>query len=169
MIVGDEFQNDNNGALKNIQEKLYGQSVSVIFQVAREQYITADSILEAKHPYIPLLIKMEFFDHRVLQSAHDTIAAAFRYKNQNIKQLDLFENVKEESNEYIKFWNDWLYDELCVLKGNAIFVRNVVEAVIHSSNERGYAAEERLHEFLVDYYSTEELSNNVSCKVSPQR
>ncbi|WP_334048037.1 hypothetical protein [Alteromonas gracilis] len=98
----------------------------------------------------------------MLQNAHDTIAAAFRFKNQNIKQFELFEKFKDVSDKYVKFWSDWLYDELSILKDNAIFVRNVVKAVLHRSNERGYAAEEKLHEFLVDYYSIEELSNSIN-------
>ncbi|MCP9478738.1 hypothetical protein NNA33_12490 [Marisediminitalea aggregata] len=156
MIVGNRFENDNNEALKNVQEKSYGQSLSSMFNVAKKQYITADSILQANHPNIPLLNKINSFDHRVLQAAHDNIAAAFRYRNQNIKQLNLFDNIKDEPNEYMKLWKDWLCDELSELKENANFVRNVIEAVIHSNEEQGYAAEDRLHELLVNYYAIEE-------------
>lgn len=156
MIVGNRFENDNNEVLKNVQVKSYGQSLSLIFDVAKKQYITADSILQANHPNIPLLNKINSFDHRVLQAAHDTIAAAFRYKNQSIKQLCLFDRVNDESNEYMKLWEDWLCNELSVLKENANFVRNVIEAVIHSNEEKGYAAEDRLHKFLADYYSIED-------------
>ena len=160
MIIINRFENDNNEVQKNVQVKSYGQSLSLIFDVAKKQYITADSILQANHPNIPLLNRINSFDHRVLQAAHDTIATAFRYKNQNIKQLNLFDKVKDESNEYMKLWEDWLCNELSVLKENANFVRNVIEAVIHSNEEKGYAAEDRLHEFLVDYYSIKEWSRN---------
>ena len=156
MIVGNRFQNDNNELLKNIQKESYGKTLSLIFNVAKKQYIAADSILQANHPNIPLLNKINSIDHRVLQAAHDNIAAAFRYKNQNIKQLKLFNNINDESSEYIKVWSDWIYNELSSLKDNAIFVRNVIEAVIHSNTEQGYTAEDRLHEFLVDYYSIKE-------------
>ena len=87
MIVGNSFENDNNEVLKYVQVKSYGQSLSLIFDVVKKQYITADSILQANHPNIPLLNKINSFDHRVLQAAHDNIAAAFRYRNQNIKKL----------------------------------------------------------------------------------
>lgn len=156
MIVGDSFQNDNNELLKKVQEESYGTNLSLIFSVAKKQYINANLILQVNHPNIPLLTKINSFDHRVLQAAHDTIAAAFRYKNQNIKQLNLFDNINDESSEYIKLWEGWLYNELSVLKESADFVRNVIEAVIHSNEEQGYAAEDRLHGFLADYYSVED-------------
>ena len=60
----------------------------------------------------------------------------------------------------MKLWSEWIYNELSSLKDNAIFVRNVIEAVIHSNTEQGYTAEDRLHEFLVDYYSIKEWSRN---------
>jgi len=160
VIVGNRFENDNNEALKNVQEKSYGQSLTLIFNVAKKQYITADSILQANHPNIPLLNKINSIDHRVLQAAHDNIAAAFRFRSQYIRQLNLFDKVKDESNEYMKLWSEWIYNELSSLKDNAIFVRNVIEAVIHSNTEQGYTAEDRLHEFLVDYYSIKEWSRN---------
>ena len=74
MIVGNRFQNDNNELLKNIQKESYGKTLSLIFNVAKKQYITADSILQANHPNIPLLNKINSIDHRVLQAAHDNIA-----------------------------------------------------------------------------------------------
>lgn len=156
MIVGDSFQNDNNELLKNVQEESYGTNLSLIFSVAKKQYINANLILQVNHSNIPLLTKINSFDHRVLQAAHDTIAAAFRYKNQNIKQLNLFDNINDESSEYNKLWSEWIYNELSNLKDNATFVRNVIEALIHSNKEQGYAAEDRLHEFLADYYSVED-------------
>lgn len=156
MIVGNRFQNDNNELLKNIQKESYGKTLSLIFNVAKKQYMTADSILQANHPNIPLLNKINSIDHRVLQAAHDNIAAAFRFRSQDIRQLNLFDKVKDESNEYMKLWSEWIYNELSVLKENANFVRNVIEAVIHSNEEKGYAAEDRLHKFLADYYSIED-------------
>jgi len=161
VIIGKSFKNDINESLKNIQHEFYDRSLSLILAVAKNQYIIADSILQAGHPNIPLLDKINSFDHRTLQDTHDIMAAVFRYRHQKSGQSNLFDSPEDEPIEYQKLWCDWLNDELSSLKDNASFVRNVIEAVVHSNKDEGYAAEGNLYEFLVGYYSIEEWNRNL--------
>lgn len=158
MIIGKSFENDDNDLLKCIQHDSYDHNLVLLFEVAREQYIIADLILQTNHPNISLLTKVNAFDHRTLQNAHDILAIVFRHRNQNLEQLELFDSAGNESSRYLRLWSDWLRSELSSLKSEPAFVRNVIEAVIYSNKDKGYAAEDRLQRFLYCHYEVNEWS-----------
>lgn len=158
MIISKFFDDDDNALLKGIQHDSYGHSLDLLYRVAKEQYIIADLILQTNHPNISLLTEVKAFDHRTLQDTHDTLAAVFRYRNQNLEQLELFDRAGDESSRYLRLWSDWLRSELSSLKSESAFIRNIVEAVIYSNKDKGYAAEDRLQRFLFSYYEVNEWS-----------
>lgn len=93
------------------------------------------------------------FDHRVLQDAHDIIAAAFRHHNDDGGQLRLLEDADKQRTRYVHEWNEWLERQLLWFLRQPPFVRSVVECVIFTNNVMGYMAEDRLCDFLLTHYN----------------
>jgi len=83
MLVYDYFTNDNNEAIKNLQHEMYEYSVDTIFTTVRRLFGTSDdTAFDYTFDEIIKLKEIDGFDHRLLQGAHDAIAAIFRYKVQ---------------------------------------------------------------------------------------
>lgn len=148
MILSEEFQGDDNSRLKAVQHDLYPESVAAIFDTARRAMVLADAVLMTNLELVRKAKAITHFDHRVLQAAHDILAARYRYLHDDAGQTDLFETTGLEL-RYTRNWSGWLDAELQKLARIPVFVRSAVEAVVFSNSEFGNVAEDQLCNTLV--------------------
>ena len=147
MIVTDVFFDDTNKNLKYAQHDAYFQSVTSIFKAARERIVNAARLLEVELPFVEKLLDIETFDHRVLQDAHDILAAVYRLK------ATQFSSTNQAS---LDDWLAWLRAEIKFLTEHDHFTRSVTNAVLFENSDLGSAAEEDLGRFLVQRYKLNE-------------
>jgi len=152
LIVSTSYPSDDNDQLKDVQHELYWQLVPRLFAVARAELLRADEILDAKVLIAEKARAIERLDHRVLQDAHDIMAAAFRYGHDDGGQLRLLETEADRAERYRAAWLEWFETELEALAKMPRFVRSTVQAVVLANTELGYAAERDVGELLVSRY-----------------
>lgn len=153
MIIFRVYDNDCNKVLKRVQHDEYMRSIVSIFNVAKTALVRADAIIGSDLLIVEEARAVTTFDHRVLQDAHDIIAAAYRYQYDDGGQLHLFDESGAQRIRYLRQWTQWLADQLLELTGYPQFVRSVVECVIFSNTEMGYMAENRVCDILLTHYS----------------
>ena len=154
MIIGEAYISDNNKALKMAQHETYSHNIVAIFEMARSEFVRADAILNAQLLIAETAESINKFDHRVLQDAHDIMAASYRYRCDDGVQPRLWPEGGERSS-YGPRWNRWFTLELEKMIKHPSFVRAVVEAVVFSNTELGYMAEHRMCQLLVAYFEME--------------
>jgi hypothetical protein len=162
MIVGDRFEGDNNDVLKWVQHDLYWTLLPMLFLYMKNRYLWATSYTGVDTDLSKKIIEIDRFDHRVLQDAHDKIAAFFRYEfpdklSQMVipgtipdcKELNLEETLKEC---YRREWTKYWYKEIRKLSNEPIIARAIITAVSYQNTDEGYEAEDLLLELLHDRY-----------------
>jgi hypothetical protein len=107
MLVYSYFDGDNDEALKDLQYEMYSYSISTIFTHIKQIYLDNKyTILYLSDNEIEHLNKINGFSHHLLQSAHDMLAAVFRYKaKEGAFEKELF----DESNDNIKYLFSTVY------------------------------------------------------------
>lgn len=162
MIVFNVYEHDTNEVLKLAQHDCYGGKVAHMFAQAQRRFIQADMILQTNLPIIKEIHPIDRIDHRVLQDAHDIIAAAYRYDCDDGGQLNLFRQDKNSREDHIRKWTQWYESKITELLENPAFVRFVVLAVLHTNTKTGYEFEHRLCDFLICHFSMGDWSGKVS-------
>ena len=171
MLVADEFLGDDNAVLKDIQHENYGteHGVALLYRASERRYTAAIRLLSVSTDLWEMMKRhdetyysnmkypvlkdepIRCFDHRVLQSAHDTIAAAFRSRNKDL-WVPLFqedENTKAVTKmAWLTFWSS----EVERLAANDEIAKAILTAVAFQNGERGYAAEKELDRLLRSEY-----------------
>ena len=153
MILSNVYENDCNRLLKDVQHDEYPRSIGTIFKSARDGLIRADAILGSNLLITEKAREVQSFDHRVLQDAHDIIAAAFRYRHDDGGQLRLGEDPEHQRLRYLRAWINWLNEQLGELVHYPQFVRSTVECIVFSNTAMGYMAEDRLCDVLLTHFS----------------
>ena len=153
MIISTVYVNDHSKLLKDAQHDGYFRSIGNIFKAARVELLRADAILGSNLLIAEKARDINTFDHRVLQDAHDIIAAAFRYQHDDGGQLRLGENPETQRLRYLRSWTLWLDEQLQELVHYTQFVRSTVECIVFSNTEVGYMAENRLCDLLLTHFS----------------
>ena len=77
MIVGRCFHGDDGNDVMWLQHDVYNEALGIISGICQEYTNLAHRILDADPPRLETITS---YDHRTLQRAHDTIAAAWRYR-----------------------------------------------------------------------------------------
>lgn len=153
MILSESFVGDNNATLKSIQHQLYAGLLFYLFDYPRRRFIEACKLLEQDLELAERLEVTSSFDHRVLQDAHDIIAARYRYIEEEAMQPPLFSFLPHYSNDPIENrWCEYFHREVQRLTAFNAFTRALVIAVACQNTEAGYCAERMLCEFLVVEY-----------------
>lgn len=159
MIIGKAYKFDNNELLKDAQHELYRNHVFMLFAVAKSKIIQADAILDANLLITEKVKEINRFDHRVLQDAHDIIAAAYRYHNDDGGQMNLLHLDEALLDRYKTEWAKWFSQELVTLLSYPRFIRSVVESVVFSNSELGYAGQHAIGNFLITLYNLEDWAD----------
>lgn len=154
MILASCYSGDDNHVLKDAQFSEYPKNVHNIFLVAKSIYLYSCDVLDMKTEVSTILEAKSTFDHRVLQDAHDTMAAYYRFSYDDGVQLDLIDPVLTKEEQYLINWNSWFDNELKQIMGtNSQLVRSVNEAIAFENTERGYNAEDKIIEILSFIFS----------------
>ena len=162
MIVGSRFFGDNNEVLAWAQEGVYWTLLPYLFLYPKGIYLRAVNYTGVETDLYRKVKGKDRFDHRVLQDAHDKIAAYYRYlypdkMGQLIlpfiipdrKHLSLVAFLDEI---YKREWCSYWYREVRKLSKEPITVRAILTAVAYQNTDDGYEAEELLLEILHDCY-----------------
>ena len=152
MWVGDEFPNDNNQALKNVQFDLYGALMGYLYSYARERYLNAVRLVGIDTELAAIVRDKQSFDHRVLQDAHDRIAAFYRFAHDDGGQLGLGMDFQKYEDALREKWSSFLHEETRSLAQNDAINLAILGAAAYQNTEQGYAHEGRLLELLRERY-----------------
>jgi hypothetical protein len=166
MIVRKRFPSDENNTLMLIQHDTYHglEGVVLLCEEAIHRYSKAVSLLSVttelwqainEHDSKFLLYKQKLkqepiiagFDHRVLQSAHDTIAAWFRFCNPEL-WLPLFPHDKIVKDVNLAAWRKFWSSEVKRLIDKEEITVSILAAVAYQNREKGFAAERELNGLL---------------------
>jgi hypothetical protein len=157
MIVGKSFDGDDNIILSRLQHDVYSEMLGQIFKSARDRYLTAASLVGVEDELSQRLNGMWGFDHRTLQTAHDRIAAYFRFQSPDSAQLRLGEDDVQYRDRLTREWREFLGGEVGELAQHDEYVRAVCTAAAFGNTEPGYTAEEKLDQFLTRRYASRGL------------
>jgi hypothetical protein len=178
MILRKRFPGDENNTLMRIQHDTYDgpDGVGLLCGEAVRRYSKAVSLLsvttelwesinEHDSKFYPYKQKSKQdpiiagFDHRVLQSAHDTIAAWFRFCNPDL-WLPLFPHDKIVKDVNLAAWRKFWSSEVKRLIDKDEMAIAILTAVAYQNREKGFAAEREMDGLLrLEYeemFTTEE-------------
>lgn len=160
MIVGYEFPGDTNKTLKLVQHGCYWGKVGQLFTAARDRYVAACRFIGFETVVCKRIIKIDGFDHRVLQTAHDKIAAYYRFAHDDGGQMPLFpleepvpmlvyDSEKASYEEELLWkWSQFYNQEVKQLAGEDNIAHAILNAVLYQNTPKGYEAEDLLAERL---------------------
>jgi len=152
MIVGICFAGDRNDKLKWIQHDLYDKLMVRLFTYSKARYYTAVRVLGVETELRRRVSSIKSFDHRVLQEAHDKIAAYYRFAHDPRGQMPLpFDGLSYE--EYLmRGWCMFFDGEVERLVEMDEVPRTILTAVAYQNTPVGYQSEDRLMAILTESY-----------------
>lgn len=150
MILFRVFPGDDDQLLKDVQWEEYGEHVGVLCSSVAEAYARAEDTVQQGTMLGKLIRQRKTFDHRVLQGAHDRIAAGYRkcFAPAKAEEADTPERKERLRGEWLAGFRAQLRD-LCE---QPEFTRNAVIAVLQQNNGVGLRAEHALKDLLVGHY-----------------
>lgn len=148
MTVGSTFPGDNNETLMWVQHDLYEAHLGALGWYARERYMRAASVLGLRTDLRERILALRSFDHRVLQNAHDMIAAYYRFKHDRGGQLSLFDEGVLYEEQLRLSWSRYFHQEAQLLAEDDAVARAILRSVAYANTPEGYNAEDDLAELL---------------------
>lgn len=150
MIVGSFFEGDVDMEVAGKQHDVYPQALGIIVSRCNLYAEFARFVLDdTDHREWG---RIDRFDHRTLQHAHDLLAAVWRFRH-DYRQLALPFMRKEPLDEAPRLWLDWLRREV---EGWIHYPERVrlVQLILTNQNERrGYMAEAELSLYIIDGFT----------------
>jgi hypothetical protein len=153
MIVRAEFPGDDNVALMDVQHSAYDELIVHLFVQPRDRYLAAARLIRAEDELSSKLKLMAGFDHRTIQSAHDRIAAQFRFISPHSGQLRLGEDEDSHRQRLAEEWRQFFISAVAALVADDEFTRAVCTATVFGNKDPGLTAERWLNQFLLDRYT----------------
>jgi hypothetical protein len=149
VIVGICFDGDDNGTLKWIQHDTYDRHLGLLYGRARERYMQAARFVGVQTELGERVARLDTFDHRVLQAAHDESAAYYRFTYDAGGQMPLPLDGTPPYAEWLEQrWRAFYEVEAESLAVDAAIARSVLTAVAYQNRNWGYAAEKELLDLL---------------------
>ena len=135
----------------SIQDDVYHEALGIISDTCQEYTNLAHRILDRWDEWEFI----ERFDHRTLQIAHDTIAAAWRFLClPSLRQMEFsFDCEHAGSPDFAGHWLSWLQGEVRSWKGSPYLIHLTTKILRNQNTQAGYAAESDLARELVARYS----------------
>jgi hypothetical protein len=144
------FAGDGNTVLKDIQQDCYAEMLVRLYTRARDRYLDACRLAGVETALSQRLREMDGFDPGTLLEVHDTVAAWFRFSQDDGGQMMLGEDAAAYRTGLEERWRAWFEEEVGRLLGEAEFVR----AVLKATAEPASAARQWLQELLRERYRT---------------
>lgn len=142
------FAGDGNTVLKDVQQDCYAEMLVRLYTRARDRYLDACRLAGVETELARRLREMDGFDPGTLVEVHDSIAAWFRFTQDDGGQMLLGEDVGSYRARLEERWRAWFDEELGRLLAEDEFVR----AVLKATAEPGSAAGQWLQELLQQRY-----------------
>lgn len=152
MIVGIYFAGDRNDKLKCIQHDLYNKLLAYLFTYSKDRYVAAIRLVGVDTELNQRVASVKSFDHRVLQDAHDIVAADYRFAHDPRGQMSLPFDGRSYEEYLIGCWCTFFHEEVGRLVEMDEVPRTILTAVAHQNTPTGHRAENRLMEILTDEY-----------------
>lgn len=162
MIIATRFKGDNNKVIMKKQHDEYPSMVADLVNKSRKEYLRYDwyGLMDSK--LSKKLITAQYYDDHMLETAHDLIAASYRF-------LYFF---KDESNPYPKIidgkvynfqsWIDYYQWENGNLTKDRKYQLPIVISVAYQNTEKGYQAANELNQQLLMRYPYLDSPDNLS-------
>ena len=148
MIVGLYFEGDDvEVALK--QHGVYDTALGIVVSTCNLHTNRARSLLNSSDH--PKWGKIDRYDHRTLQFAHDLLAAVWRSRN-DFRQASLLPGENRALDEVQPLWLDWLRNEIAGWSALPHLVRSVQLILTNQNEQPGYEAETQLCLDIVDRF-----------------
>ena len=151
MIVAPRFTNDGDDKMMLAQHDAYDKALGSILRISQRHFRCAAGLPDYYASDVRFFLTLKVFDHRVLQEAHDLIAAAWRFRRGRTAQQHLFE--KTEPAEAARDWLIWLESEVESWMDAPELPRRVKTILLHQNDPIGHAAERSLCGALRERYS----------------
>jgi hypothetical protein len=152
------FASDTNELLQKVQQETDLRVVRDLYERARETYVAIPEV-GAEDDALRRIEESAEVDLRVLDEAHDRMAAWFRFIHPDSAQTALFRPKDAETGRALshagmlrRAWLEHVRAECEDLMRNETVVRAVLEAVAFEGERRGRNAEEALLWFLDKRY-----------------
>lgn len=150
MWVLPRFDGDVDMEVANKQHDVYGQALGIIVRQCNQYAEFAQRVLDdADHSEWGTV---ESFDHRVLQDAHDLLAAAWRFRN-DFRQSEMSFMDKNSLDEVQELWLDWLRHEASEWLHHPERVRWVQLILTNQNKPLGYIVEAQLALNIINEFS----------------
>ena len=147
MIVAPKFDGDEGMDTAWRQHDVYGEALRIIVTTCNKHARFARRLLDdERHPEWGVV---DGFDHRTLQNAHDLLAAAWRFENQ---QLELRFGPEGPLDSIERTWLEWLRNEIAGWIDAPRAARCVQLILTHQNQPVGYAAEAQLSLDILDRF-----------------
>ena len=131
------------------QHDVYYAALEIIVSTCNRHIVCARSLLGASgHPNWG---KVESYDHRTLQFAHDLLAAVWRSQNDS-RQQSLLPGDNQSLDDVQPLWLSWLREEIVGWSALPHLVRSVQLILTNQNEQPGYEAETRLCLDIVDRF-----------------
>lgn len=144
MIVEPSFDGDTNETLMLIQHDLYFSLIGLLLSYSKERYMNAIRLIGVRTELSELVKQIKRIDHRVLQDAHDRIAAYYRFAHDDGGQVPLPFEDKPYEDILIEKWTTFFTEEAEKLAESNPIVIAILTAVAYQNTQKGYTAEEHL-------------------------
>jgi hypothetical protein len=152
MIIGSKFPGDDHDAAMSVQHALYGEAVGMLARLARDRLARADLAAGGETVIGSLLRGRTSFDHRVLQDAHDLIAAEFRFTRHGHLFRGAHETERVWELRIAGLWWAFLVKEADRLLERADFLHAILSALAFQNSPAGYRAEDEARVILETEY-----------------
>ena len=140
MIVGLYFEGDDAEVAWK-QHDVYDAALAIIVSTCNLHTNRARSLLNSSdHPEWG---KIDRYDHRTLQLAHDLLAAVWRSRN-SFRQTSLLAGDNRTLDEVKLLWLDWLRNEIAGWSTLPHLVRSVQLTLTNQNEQPGFEAETQL-------------------------
>lgn len=153
MLVYKQFENDSNYMI-SLQNRMYRQIIFEMFDIARKQFLQAESITCEKSQLGMDITQIKEFVHFPLEWFHDSLAIEYRYTSrEEIEQYHMPGVITPLPDDlYFQIlWREYFVrriDEL--FRDYPQLVRPVLIAVSYQDpDERGIDAEKYIYESLI--------------------
>ena len=151
MWVGSCFRGDSDKVVMWMQHDVYHEALHIISGTSQEYTNFAHRILDDRWDEWEFIDR---FDHRTLQDAHDTIAAAWRFRClPSVRQMGFpIDGDHEGDPNFVGHWLNWLQEEVRSWKNSPYLIRLVMRILRNQNKSEGYRAEADLKMALIARY-----------------
>ncbi|MBA3810819.1 MAG: hypothetical protein H0X27_04070 [Caulobacteraceae bacterium] len=128
MIVGGRFEGDDDEWTQFVQHDAYGVALAMIVDACRQYARFARAVGAGADRLLDSFLARSSFDHRIIQPAHDLLAATWRARDGIAPTLP-FGSEEERRRERRNAWLAWLEGEVASWIDEPALVRAFIVAV----------------------------------------